>query len=437
MSWSSASVGFWPKDRITVPNSFVVMVPSPSLSNKEKASLNSAICSSVSWSAMAQEAWNHETCEWTGTPWTRIGRGQGLRFLSVVCVVPCLRSFRKHQLYFYILLPGDFLRDLAPLLFQFTKGPASPPISPSLLTSSWGLFIQKKIWSKSAAKNPERQLERDFRHRYLPLWSWRARRSSVQLEQNKYVLGATWPIFFTAGMKIILHAKSTTGTTTITPRTFTQCTASMLQLRCKCVLQWKHNMRESYRKSLPKTSKYQAQKTLAAVTHLAQASIWARTAFAECSNQIPNLSSSSCKAGQHEIWGWIKWGPSPQKWTRNITQQGNSHAIHWTKGNADKSDHRKPIHWNMIMKLGCKLEGWTRRWWFLHGPIQSYAIFKRDIGTNICWLDSGGPVDWQRQSFLRKSSAFMNRTATTTTQSIDRTSTSSFWFQCSFQHVRL
>ena len=57
MSWSSASVGFWPKDRITVPNSFVVMVPSPSLSNKEKASLNSAICSSVSWSAMAQEAW--------------------------------------------------------------------------------------------------------------------------------------------------------------------------------------------------------------------------------------------------------------------------------------------------------------------------------------------------------------------------------------------
>ena len=36
---------------LTVPNSFVVMVPSPSLSNREKASLNSAICSSVSWSA--------------------------------------------------------------------------------------------------------------------------------------------------------------------------------------------------------------------------------------------------------------------------------------------------------------------------------------------------------------------------------------------------
>merc|ERR1719504_482893 len=52
MSWSSASVGFWPKERMTVPSSLVVIVPSPSLSNKEKASLNSAICSSVSWSAM-------------------------------------------------------------------------------------------------------------------------------------------------------------------------------------------------------------------------------------------------------------------------------------------------------------------------------------------------------------------------------------------------
>ena len=51
MSWSSASVGFWPSDRMTVPNSLVVIVPSPSLSNNEKASLNSAICSSVNWSA--------------------------------------------------------------------------------------------------------------------------------------------------------------------------------------------------------------------------------------------------------------------------------------------------------------------------------------------------------------------------------------------------
>ena len=41
ISWSSASVGFCPRDRITVPNSFVVMVPSPSLSKRENASLNS------------------------------------------------------------------------------------------------------------------------------------------------------------------------------------------------------------------------------------------------------------------------------------------------------------------------------------------------------------------------------------------------------------
>ena len=55
MSWSSASVGFWPSDRMTVPNSLVVIVPSPSLSNNEKASLNSAICSSVNWSAWKLE----------------------------------------------------------------------------------------------------------------------------------------------------------------------------------------------------------------------------------------------------------------------------------------------------------------------------------------------------------------------------------------------
>lgn len=40
---------------MTVPNSLVVIVPSPSLSNSENASLNSAICSSVSWSAFKVE----------------------------------------------------------------------------------------------------------------------------------------------------------------------------------------------------------------------------------------------------------------------------------------------------------------------------------------------------------------------------------------------
>jgi len=43
ISCSSASVGVCPKENMTVPYSFVVMVLSPSLSNKEKASLNSAM----------------------------------------------------------------------------------------------------------------------------------------------------------------------------------------------------------------------------------------------------------------------------------------------------------------------------------------------------------------------------------------------------------
>ena len=52
ISWSSASVGFQPKDLMTVPSSLVVIDPSPSLSKSEKASLNSAICSSVKLSAI-------------------------------------------------------------------------------------------------------------------------------------------------------------------------------------------------------------------------------------------------------------------------------------------------------------------------------------------------------------------------------------------------
>jgi len=60
MSCNSASVGFCPSDLITVPSSLVVIVPSPSLSNSENASLNSAIhifflffdsvsCARLSW----------------------------------------------------------------------------------------------------------------------------------------------------------------------------------------------------------------------------------------------------------------------------------------------------------------------------------------------------------------------------------------------------
>ena len=47
ISYNSASVGFQPRDLMTVPNSLVVIVPSPSLSKRENASLNSAIYSSV------------------------------------------------------------------------------------------------------------------------------------------------------------------------------------------------------------------------------------------------------------------------------------------------------------------------------------------------------------------------------------------------------
>jgi hypothetical protein len=50
ISWSSASLGFIPNLRRTVPSSTAVMFPSPSVSNNWKASLYSAISSGVSWS---------------------------------------------------------------------------------------------------------------------------------------------------------------------------------------------------------------------------------------------------------------------------------------------------------------------------------------------------------------------------------------------------
>ena len=59
MSCNSASVGFCPSDRITVPSSLVVIVPSPSLSKRLNASLNSekymrntiiTDCSTLVWS---------------------------------------------------------------------------------------------------------------------------------------------------------------------------------------------------------------------------------------------------------------------------------------------------------------------------------------------------------------------------------------------------
>ena len=52
ISYNSASVGIYPKQRITVPSYLVVIVSLPSLSKRENASLNSAIYSSVKLSAM-------------------------------------------------------------------------------------------------------------------------------------------------------------------------------------------------------------------------------------------------------------------------------------------------------------------------------------------------------------------------------------------------
>lgn len=47
MSCSSPSVGFWPRLRMTVPNSIVVILPSPSLSKRLKASRNSKTGKSI------------------------------------------------------------------------------------------------------------------------------------------------------------------------------------------------------------------------------------------------------------------------------------------------------------------------------------------------------------------------------------------------------
>src|SRR5689334_1096753 len=47
---------------ITVPSSLEVILPSPSLSKREKASLNSAICSSLSCSTMVKCSVLHACC---------------------------------------------------------------------------------------------------------------------------------------------------------------------------------------------------------------------------------------------------------------------------------------------------------------------------------------------------------------------------------------
>jgi len=94
MSCSSASVGFCPRDLMTVPNSLVVMVPSPSLSNSEKASLNSAICSSVSWSAWEQQYANQTVA--TTHQWMDILHDNLIESCDADCGCDCGYEFTAH-----------------------------------------------------------------------------------------------------------------------------------------------------------------------------------------------------------------------------------------------------------------------------------------------------------------------------------------------------
>ena len=77
--------------------------PSPSLSKREKASLNSAICSSVSWSAMVYSCGRYFQCEMNfktcrggvveGRDGERAKRGAGLENRFAYCST---RSWRPH-----------------------------------------------------------------------------------------------------------------------------------------------------------------------------------------------------------------------------------------------------------------------------------------------------------------------------------------------------
>ena len=135
-----------------------------------------------------------------------------------------------------ILLPSDFVRDLASLLFQFTKGPASPRFHLRSSRLHEAFLFKRKFDPKVRPKIRKGSLKGIFA---IDICHCDPEVQGVRCNLSR--INTCWVLhdqfFFTAGMKIILHAKSTTGTTTITPRTFTQCTASMLQLRCRCVLQ--------------------------------------------------------------------------------------------------------------------------------------------------------------------------------------------------------
>ena len=221
----------------------------------------------------------------------------------------CRSMFEVFQKTSTILLPGDFVRDLASLLFQFTKGPASPRfhLRSSGLREAFLIFLFKRHFDpkvrpkirKGSLKgifaidichcDPEGQGGvRCNLSRINTCWVLHDPFFSQQ-EWRSYCMLKALPAL-QASHHAPLH------------NVLLQCFNCAADACCNENIIWESHIASHYQK----ISKYQAQKTLAAVSHLAQASIWARTAFAECSNQIPNLSSSSCKAGQHEIWGWIK-----------------------------------------------------------------------------------------------------------------------------------
>lgn len=75
---------------LTVPSSLVVMVPSPSLSKRENASLNSAICSSVSWSAWVGRRWDGsggKKMEREEGGWGRLHTYLAVRIWNIFCAM--------------------------------------------------------------------------------------------------------------------------------------------------------------------------------------------------------------------------------------------------------------------------------------------------------------------------------------------------------------
>ena len=108
ISCNSASVGFWPRDRMTVPSSLVVTVPSPSLSNSENASLNSGNTDWRCWVYGWKHGWKSvnrtsivqswKICRPNIVEFTNFEQGMNrlncqLRFNSLKCLLRIITDF--------------------------------------------------------------------------------------------------------------------------------------------------------------------------------------------------------------------------------------------------------------------------------------------------------------------------------------------------------